>query len=206
VEVNSSSSEARMNAGDITVNLVLSVVLIVGAYQFYFFTQRHRLKTPRTFTFNLDERVPFIPVWSWVYSLLYYPAILYLILVVESPGQFNRMAFSFIVLLLIQMLCFEVYPVATPQHWRDQVGAYSSSTRFLNFVRFFDGPTNCFPSMHVSVATLTSLHFLPHLGPSAFAFPMLIAISCVLTKQHYLIDLPFGAALGGFVYWICPIR
>ena len=30
----------------------------------------------------------------------------------------------------------------------------------------------------------------------AFAFPVLIALSCIFTKQHYLVDLPFGAALG----------
>jgi hypothetical protein len=194
-----------MNAGDVMIDLVLSVVLIVGAYQFYFFTQRHRLKIPRTFAFNVDERVPFMPAWSWVYSFLYYPAILYLNLVAESPGQFTRMAFSFIVLLIMQMLCFTVYPVATPRQWRDRTGVHSASSRFLAFVRYFDGPTNCFPSMHVSVATLTSLYLLPHLGPLAFAFPILIALSCALTKQHYLIDLPFGAALGAFVYWICPI-
>lgn len=195
-----------MSAEDVAVNLVLSVVLIVGAYQFYFFTQRHRLKTPHTFTFELDERIPFSPAWSWVYSCLYYPAILYLNVVAESPGQFNRMAFSFIVLLAVQMLCFATYPVATPQHWRDRADEYSVSVRFLRFVRHFDGPTNCFPSMHVSVATLTSLYLLPHIGPSAFAFPMIIALSCVLTKQHYLIDLPFGAALGGLVYWMCSVR
>ncbi len=27
-------------------------------------------------------------------------------------------------------------------------------------------------------------------------FPALIAVSCVFTKQHYLLDLPAGAALG----------
>jgi hypothetical protein len=32
--------------------------------------------------------------------------------------------------------------------------------------------------------------------------PALIALSCVLTKQHYLIDLPFGALLGWSAYWL----
>jgi membrane-associated phospholipid phosphatase len=54
--------------------------------------------------------------------------------------------------------------------------------------------------MHVSVATLTAFHAKAHLGPSAFAFPVLIAISCIFSKQHYLVDLPFGAALG-WVAW-----
>lgn len=56
--------------------------------------------------------------------------------------------------------------------------------------------------MHVSVAMLTALHALPTLGVAAFLFPVLIALSCIFTKQHYLIDLPAGAALGGFAYWL----
>ncbi len=170
---------------DLVANLVLSVILIVGAYQFYFFTQRHRLRTPRVFHSSIDERIPFVPAWSWVYSFLYYPAILYLNLIAGSTRQFVLMAFSFIVLLALQMLCFELFPVATPPHWRKKLAqsrAASAASRFLGLVRNFDASTNCFPSMHVSVATLTALHAFGTLGPAAFAFPALMAVSCVLTK------------------------
>jgi membrane-associated phospholipid phosphatase len=189
-----------MSPLDIGINLVLSVVLIVGAYQFYFFTQRHWIRPPRRFVSPIDERIPYIPGWSWVYSFLYYPAILYLNLIAGSPGHFTRMAFSFIVLLAMQLACFTLYPVATPAHWRREPESGARSERFLKFVRNFDAETNCFPSMHVSVATLTALHAQATLGPVAFAFPLLIAVSCALTKQHYLIDLPFGALLGWGAY------
>jgi hypothetical protein len=188
---------------ELVANLVLSVILIVGAYQFYFFTQRHRLRPPRVFHSSLDERIPFVPAWSWAYSFLYYPAILYLNLIAGSSRHFVLMAFSFIVLLALQMLCFALFPVATPPHWRKRLAESrvpSPATRFLGFVRSFDASSNCFPSMHVSVATLTALHAFGALGPAAFAFPICIAVSCVLTKQHYLIDLPFGALLGWLTY------
>jgi len=125
-----------------------------------------------------------------------YPAILYLNLVATSPAHFTRMAFGFVLLLVMQMVCSAVFPVATPGHWREMTAQHSAGLRFLKFVRYFDGPTNCFPSMHVSVATLTALHASQTLGPWAWLFPVLIAISCVLTRQHYVVDLPFGAALG----------
>ena len=34
------------------------------------------------------------------------------------------------------------------------------------------------------------------LGAWAFSFPLLIGLSCLFTKQHYVIDVPAGAALG----------
>jgi len=50
------------------------------------------------------------------------------------------------------------------------------------------------------VATLTAMHLLPQLGPLVFLFPVLIALSCLFTKQHYVVDIPAGAALGWFTF------
>ena len=189
-----------MTTADYLINLVLSVILIVGAYQFYFFTQQHRVRKPLVLRSTIDDRISFIPAWSWVYSFLYYPAILVLNLIVESPRHFTHMAVSFIGLLVLQMLCFAVFPVATPPHWRERIRARDAATRFLKLVRYYDGPTNCFPSMHVSVATLAACFAWATLGWPVILFPVLIGVSCVMTKQHYLIDLPFGALLGLFVF------
>jgi membrane-associated phospholipid phosphatase len=180
--------------------LVLSVILIVGGYQFYFLPQQRPLRPPRSFNFALDEAIPFWPAWSWVYSFLYYPAILCLNWLVHDSRHFVMLAFSFLVLLFIQVLFFYLIPIETPKHWRTINTGKNASERFLLFVQRFDAPTNCFPSMHVSVAMLTALHAKPDLGPAVFAFPVLVALSCMFTKQHYIIDLIFGALLGWVVY------
>ena len=191
-----------MDFADYFVNLVLSAILMVGAYQFYFFTQRHPLRKPGVWRSEWDERIPFRAGWSWVYSFLYYPAILYLNLLAEDARQFNMMAFSFLMLLFMQMAFFWLYPVSTPAHWRSVNTGKTWSEKFLLFVQKFDQSTNCFPSMHVSVAMLTACHAYAEMGAWAFLFPILIALSCVFTKQHYLVDLPAGAALGGVAYWL----
>jgi membrane-associated phospholipid phosphatase len=36
----------------------------------------------------------------------------------------------------------------------------------------------------------------------AWLFPLLIGLSCLFTKQHYVIDLPAGAGLGALAFWI----
>ena len=189
-----------MNAGDYVINLVLSVMLIVGVYQFYFWCQRNPLGGPRELTTQLDERIPYRPEWVWVYSGLYYPLILYLNMVIDSPRRFTHVAASYLLLLCAQMACFVLFPVSTPQHWRTYNRCRGLSERLLGWVQRYDARSNSFPSMHVSVATLTALHLQPSLGAAAFMFPVLVGLSCVFTKQHYLIDLPPGAILGWSVF------
>ncbi|WP_024302651.1 phosphatase PAP2 family protein [Pseudogulbenkiania sp. MAI-1] len=189
-----------MNLSTLTIHLILSGVLIVGAYQFYFWCQRNPLFEPRQLASPLDERIPYLPQWVWIYSLLYYPAILYVNVVLQSAEQFTRVAFSYLALLALQMTFFVLLPVRTPPHWRMANAAGSWSERFLALVQRYDAESNSFPSMHTSVAMLTALHLVPELGLTAFAFPALIGLSCLFTKQHYLVDIPAGAALGWFSY------
>ena len=185
-----------MSAADYVIDLILSVVLIVGAYQFYFWCQRNPLGAPREFQFTVDDRIPYLPAWVWVYSFLYYPVILYVNLLVDSPKAFTHLAMSYLLLLALQMVLFLTFPVVTPTTWRIVNREQTSAERFLAFVRRFDARSNSFPSMHTSVAMLTALHLSTTVGPWAYAFPLLIGLSCLFTKQHYLVDVPGGAVLG----------
>jgi len=189
-----------MKITDYAVNLVLSMFLIVGVYQFYFWCQRNTIASPRELKLRIDDWIPYWPSWVWIYSCIYYPLILYLNFVLESSRHFTHVAMSFVLLLGLQMVFFVLFPVATPEHWRAINHRRTLSERFLAFVQRFDARSNSFPSMHTSVAMLTALHLVPHLGAFAFAFPVLIALSCLFTKQHYVIDLPAGAALGWLTF------
>ncbi|GBU09348.1 hypothetical protein AwWohl_04860 [Gammaproteobacteria bacterium] len=191
-----------MKPFDYVINIILSGILIVGVYQFYFFTQRNPLAKVREFNFWIDEKIPFLPSWAWLYSFLYYPAILYVNWLVIDARHFSLMAFTYVILLLMQMIFFMLFPVRTPAHWREINTGRSLSERFLRFVQKFDGASNCFPSMHVSVAMLSALFAFSALGPFVFLFPLLIALSCAFTKQHYLMDLPAGAFLGWIAYQV----
>jgi len=184
--------------GDYVIHLGLSVFLIVGVYQFYFWCQRNPMRASRGLELPLDAWIPFRPGWVWIYSFLYYPAILYTNLVVESPRHYTHLVVSYILLLVAQMVFFLLFPVVTPEDWRASAAGptASASERFLALVQRFDGRSNSFPSMHTSVATLTALHLYPALGTWVFGFPLLIGLSCLFTKQHYVIDVPAGAALG----------
>jgi membrane-associated phospholipid phosphatase len=181
---------------DFAIHVVLSVFLIVGVYQFYFWCQRRQLAGVQELRLPVDDWIPYRPGWVWIYSFLYYPVILYTNLVVGSPREFTHLAASYLVLLALQMAFFVCFPVATPESWRAANRRRGWSERVLALVQRFDARTNSFPSMHTSVATLTALHLYPSLGAWALAFPALIGLSCLFTKQHYVVDVPAGAALG----------
>lgn len=189
-----------MKLSNYLMNLILSGVIIVGAYQFYFWCQRNVLFEPRELGSSIDDLIPYVPKWVWIYSFLYYPAILYVNLVLKSAEQFTQVAISYLLLLALQVIFFMLFPVCTPHHWRMASARNTLSDRFLAFVQRFDAPTNSFPSMHTSVAMLTALHLYDHFGMIAFAFPALIGLSCLFTKQHYVVDVPAGAALGWFTH------
>jgi membrane-associated phospholipid phosphatase len=189
-----------MPVADRIIQLVISVFLIVGVYQFYFWCQRNPLAPARELRLPVDDLIPYRPRWVWIYSFLYYPVIVAINWTVTSTRHFLYVALSYVVLLGFQMAFFTFVPVATPAAWRVCKAGRGRSERFLAFVQSLDGRTNSFPSMHASVATLTALHLWPMLGPCGLLFPALIGLSCLYTKQHYVIDVPAGALLGGLVF------
>ncbi len=202
-----------MSLFDHFVHLLMAIILIVGGYQFYFLVQRRHLGEPVEFPPNIDDFIPFRPGWVWIYSGLYYPIILLLVFTIKTFSQFTYTVFSFITLLVMQLAAFFFFPVKIPARWRDYDRDRSISTRFLAVVHSYDGMANSIPSMHVSVSTLTAFHLyqnlLPQVGSCAqlvFLFPLLIAISALFTKQHYVIDLAPGALLGYgnfLIYELC---
>jgi len=189
---------------DFIVRFFMTVVLIVGVYQFYFWTQNHMIKSPIEFKITrIDHWFKLKPAWVYIYSGLYYPVIVFVIFTTKDMRHFNYTAMNFFILLAIQMLFFRYFPVVTPDPWRQLPQTNQFSIRFLRFVQKYDQQSNCFPSMHVSVSVLTTLHLInnaPYLRPGIWLFPLLISISALYTKQHYFFDLIPGALLGWIVF------
>jgi membrane-associated phospholipid phosphatase len=185
-----------MRTTDYVINLALSGVLVVGGYQFYSWCQRYALFEPREFSSRIDEHIPFLPYWVWIYTLVYYAGIGSLSFCVQTPREFTELAASFVLLLALQAACFLLFPVRTPSPWRTVSRDRTLSERFLAFVQRVDAPSNTFPSMHASVAMLAAMHLYDRLGAAVFVFPLLTGLSCLFTKQHYFVDVPAGVALG----------
>jgi len=186
---------------DFFVHLVLGTIMFLGGYQPYFWCQRRTLVRSRVFDSwwaTLDRKIPLCPSWIWFYTVFYYPVI---VLVVSmrsrTHDEFAMISFSYMVMLAAMCTVYMLLPVTTPEGWRDPVEAKGLSTRMLAFVRSIDGSNNCFPSGHAAVTVITAFHMAALVGPwVAAAWALSIHLSCLLCKQHYLVDLFAGAGLG----------
>ncbi|MBI2134720.1 phosphatase PAP2 family protein [Candidatus Woesearchaeota archaeon] len=190
---------------DYSVLVIMAIVLIIGGYQFYFFCQRLVIIKSRSLHIFIDDWFPLYPIWVWIYTALYYPMIILAVFTVSSMEEFNYIALSFIILLFMHMAAFLLFPVELPKSWRQGVSGKNLSERLLKIVHKIDAPSNCFPSMHVSVAMLTALHILnnlPSIGLWIFLFPLLTALSALYTKQHYFLDVIPGAFFGWIAFKI----
>ena len=196
---------SMMPIRDLIVAIIMTIFLIVGVYQFYFFTQNHMIKKPKQFDMKIDRLFKFRGWWVWLYSGLYYPMIVLIVLTLDDMRHYNYTAMSFFLLLFMQMTFFRYYPVETPPEWRDFGDSNTMSVRFMKFVQSYDDNTNCFPSMHVSVAMLVALHIWTNVGDVVgywpLLFPVLIAFSALWTKQHYVVDVIAGAPLGWLAWY-----
>lgn len=191
------------NKMDYLVMIIMAIILIIGVYQFYFWCQRNAFRKPIQLECFIDRHIKFRPWWIWIYSGIYYPIIVFTIFSFNDFRQFNYTVISFIILLVIQMLFFLFLPVQTPPSWREIATKSTPTHRFIRYVQSFDKANNCFPSMHVSVSTLTSLHLItnyPPLGLWIWSFPVLIALSALYTKQHFFLDLIPGAIVGWIAF------
>jgi len=182
----------------------LVAIVVTGCYQLFFWVQRNNyyFKT-RCFVSPLDKYIPFWPSWVWIYSFLYYIAIGFVAASIQSITEGVYLIFGAILLLLAQVFFFFFFPSTVPPEYR-QYEAKGFSTRYLKFVQGKDNGRNCMPSMHCSVAMYVSLVLFPVIGNASGVFVGLIAVSCLLVKQHQMADILPGIALGWVIWEIAP--
>lgn len=152
---------------------------------------------------DLDRRVPLRPRWIWAY-LLYYPLCCAPLLfpgLMDVDGNYLRAAAGFCIQFFTAWGVFYFYPTRIT---RIAVEGDSPSERALRGLYAVDRGLNIFPSLHVAnavyVACLASRFLSVEWSLLFLAAAILVSASTVLIKQHYLADIPAGAALGALSY------
>lgn len=149
----------------------------------------------------LDRLLPLRPVWALIYGALYAFLILLPVLVVRQEEQIRRTVYAYLTVWLAAYACFLLYPTVAPRPL--EVTGEGFAVWGLRALYDSDPPYNCFPSLHVAhsfVSALTCYRLHRGLGIVTIVCALLVGISTLYTKQHYVLDVAGGIALAGITY------
>ena len=143
---------------------------------------------------RVDAWLPFVPATVWLYASWYVaPAML----CAAERAEFRRAAAAIVVAFAVCAVGWVWLPATMDRPRLD--GVPGASAAALRLVYAIDPPRNLFPSFHAALAGVIALVPGVH-GRVArgvvVAWMAAICISCVLTKQHYLLDVLGGLVVG----------
>lgn len=148
----------------------------------------------------LDRAIPVEPAWSFVYGSLFLAALLP-VFVVHQQELVRRTINAFLAIWLFSYVCFLVYPTIGSRP-EEHAGAGFADWG-LRLIYSVDHRYNCFPSLHVAQCFLAALAcYRVHRGVGAVAcvWALLVGVSTLYTKQHYVLDAIAGAIIGYVAY------
>ncbi|MFH1873812.1 MAG: phosphatase PAP2 family protein [Pseudomonadota bacterium] len=158
-------------------------------------------REPAVLSGALESHIPYVSWFVFFYFSTYLLGVMPYFLV-RDLDQFKRVVFGALLIIFISAVIFLIYPVTHPRDFLVGNGFLSSWVHLLHKV---DQPFNCFPSMHISMASLAALFCAQQGGLVRKLFfatwIVLIALSTLFIKQHYLVDIVSGAFLAVVVYY-----
>lgn len=166
-------------------------------------------KKPVILELPQDERIPLIPWTVFIYNL-WYPILLavFLALAIVDKPVFYRALTPYVAGSLFCFLIFIFYQNEVPRY-PERLGKDLAS-RLLKVTWTVDNPYNGFPSIHCFACTITGLAILVSDFPPAFKLPLILSqlaimVTTLTTKQHVLVDLVGGVAIGLIAWFTGPL-
>lgn len=178
------------------VYLSLGVFFVIA----YLLNNHFHLVTPVVLEMTIiDQLVPFLPWTSYIYVTDYIFPFVVGYLIHSSLGM-TRVSVAFFLMIFFTNLTFILLPVSYP---RELYPLAQDQNFLLYLLRKIDTPANCFPSAHVATvwtSTLAIQRERPKLFIYFLIWALLIIISTLTTKQHFLVDIIGGVIVGHFCY------
>jgi membrane-associated phospholipid phosphatase len=156
-------------------------------------------KTQHTLSTPLDEAIPFVPEFEFIYALCYLLPFVP-IGVMRETSRLNRLIASFIAMNAVAFSVFILYPVYCP---RPAFEVNSIATYLLSLEHAMDKPVNNFPSLHAAIAWLLFLEcrgYARWVDSAMFLLAVGISVAAVCVKQHYVADILAGIFLAWGIY------
>lgn len=179
-----------------TVPAILLALIIPGYHVIVAINRDRAVYMPEL---ALDRAIPVQPIWMLAYGSIYIFAFLP-VFVVRQPALTRRAMLAALTVIGLAYVGFLVYPTVLPRSETVGTGFFARSLE-VNYS--LDPPYNCFPSLHVAwafVAALTCYRVHRGVGFVAILWATIIGLSTLFTKQHYIVDVLAGIAIGYIAY------
>ncbi len=187
--------------------LLLLAVIIASCLYFILNVPHEVVNVVKIF---IDDHIPRLPVFTipyllflpWFWSVIFY--------VWYKNNSFKQLAYSVIVINLVASVVYIMFQTHIP---REVITSNDLFSEILKFIYSSDQAYNGFPSLHSGLSATAATFFV--IKKSRFALPatlmaLLIIISTLFTKQHFILDAISGVTLGifitSFVFWFCDRR
>jgi membrane-associated phospholipid phosphatase len=156
---------------------------------------------------ELDRKIPYVPL----FALAYFSTYIFVVqpfFILSDARQFYWMLTSFVSISVLSSLIHATIPSKIERVEQVTVGGLSGW--MLALFQKTCKPYGNFPSMHVGLSVpVVAANFMAGgsvIGGVMLAWAVLIAVSTLFTKQHYILDVLAGVAGGlvisGLVYWL----
>lgn len=187
-----------------------TVVLIFTINAIIYFGIKLLVNDYNLVNISLDDKIPFIPSFIYIY-MIWYPFLIYSFFKVykSNKDKYIKLIMATVISLLILYIIFIVYPSKVI---RPEVNSYNSVTSFVLYVVYkADTPVNCFPSGHCLLCFILLFNLIDNKDIKksfkyiAIVINILIIISTLLVKQHVILDV-IGAFIIAFINYYYTIN
>jgi len=187
-------------AGYVFIFLIAQIII-------YSLIQRLMSTHEYDFSVALDEKIPFLPHFIWIYHTLI-PAIIFTcVVLIKKKSAFMTAYFSCLVATSVLFIFYVLFPSFYP---RGDLSSYYQSTSvwLVEMTRMIDSANNTFPSSHVTFSWLMFLSVSnseivkkrSFISVVYFLWALLVSFSTIVLKQHFIFDVISGMFLALISY------
>lgn len=195
----------------ISIPIRLATIVLVSLVWliFYFFFNRLKVDPQRRRDFGLpiDKKIPFLPAFAWVYFSIEI-FVLHPFLFLSEARPFYWMLSCFMLNTILFSLIHFIIPSKVERLEHDKTGGIAG--KMLRQWQKTCKPYGNFPSMHTGFSVPVVIANYMVLGTIAgsitLVWAILIALSTLVLKQHYILDMLAALGLGMFTsaltFWL----
>lgn len=199
-----------INAGNVTsfIHYFKRIIIVLSIYLLhtilYNFVSIHHVNDNFNLLTDIDKLIPFAPDMVYIY-MSFYAVIFISVFFLKTDEAFYQIILSIIGTLFITYPLFYFFPAYYPVPSFD---TDTFTTKFLKWCHESDVPNNTFPSLHVSLSFTIAFginHYRKIIGKGYILWAVMIGLSTIMIRKHFLIDTLGGIVIAGLTYNVCVL-